>query len=146
MVMPCMDMRFHLVNLLSFTYTFCNCHRNCTTFPQHSSIWASQQIHTSYHCILTGSIQDCDYHQNWKLNELLSTHPNQALVDSICVSLKNSVWPFVNIDPSAPETFNGSQCVLNAEATQFTLDQLNMDIELNCYSVALGPDLFPRNF
>jgi len=57
------------------------------------------------------------------LNELLSTHPNHALINSVCLSLRNGVWPFLNIDPSAPETFNSSQWTLNADATQFTLEQ-----------------------
>jgi len=55
-----------------------------------------------------------------KLDELLTTHPNQALIDSVCPSLRENVWPFMNINPAAPETFDGSWCRLNAKATQFT--------------------------
>ena len=54
-----------------------------------------------------------------RLNKLLVTHPNRALVDSVCLGLREGVWPFVNINPAAPETFEGSQHALNAEATQF---------------------------
>ena len=81
-----------------------------------------------------------------RLYELLSMHPNHALVDSICLSLRNGVWPFVNIDPLAPETFDGSQRLLNKNSTQFTLEQQDIEIGLGCYSVAFGPDLLPRMF
>ena len=81
-----------------------------------------------------------------RLNELLATHPNWALVDSVCLGLRKGVWPFANIDPAAPGMFEVSQCALNAKATQFTRDQWDEEIRLNHYSQAFGPDLLPGMF
>src|SRR5882724_1409606 len=57
------------------------------------------------------------------LNKLLTSHPNRALVNSVCLSLRYGMWPFANVDPSAPETFDAPHRTLDATATQFTREQ-----------------------
>jgi len=81
-----------------------------------------------------------------RLDELLTTHPNRALVDSVCLGLREGVWPFANINLAVPEKFEGLQCTLNAEATQFTREQWDEEIRLDCYSQVFRPDLLPGMF
>jgi len=52
----------------------------------------------------------------------------------------------MNVDPSAPETFDAPHWTLDAMATQFTLEQRDVEIKLDCYSVTFSPDLLPGMF
>jgi len=51
------------------------------------------------------------------------------------------MWAFANVDPYTLEMFDAPHQTLNDDATQFTLEQRDMEIRFNCYSAAFGPDL-----
>ncbi|KAF8589849.1 hypothetical protein K439DRAFT_1612418 [Ramaria rubella] len=50
---------------------------------------------------------------------LLSSHPNPALVHSVCHGLRHGFWPFANIDPDAPTTFDYSKRAVDDAGSTF---------------------------
>ena len=76
---------------------------------------------------------------------LLSSHPNQPLVKSVCRGLQEGFWPFANTHYGEwPLTWDNSQHIPKTagEATFFQ-EQANKEIELGCFSEPFGPDLLP---
>jgi len=77
------------------------------------------------------------------VQELLRDHPNHALVDSTCLSLREGFWPFAHINPADPTTLDSSDCLLSDEAMTFIHNQRDLEIAENRYSLSFGQDLLP---
>jgi hypothetical protein len=58
-----------------------------------------------------------------RFEELLELHANQPLVASVCRSLHEGVWPYANVDPEFPVTFDGSERALNDAGAAFARKQ-----------------------
>ena len=54
---------------------------------------------------------------------LLSSHPNQPLINSICHGLCEGFWPFAKFGDSTPDTWDNSACQLEGPNLVFTLKQ-----------------------
>jgi hypothetical protein len=74
---------------------------------------------------------------------LLSSHPNRPLVESVCRSLREGVWPFAVVDESAPITFDFSEQDVSPAGLDFLREQRDVEISCGRYSPAFGTDLLP---
>ncbi|KAF8590909.1 hypothetical protein K439DRAFT_1296790, partial [Ramaria rubella] len=78
-----------------------------------------------------------------RFEELLLTHPNRLLVNSVCRSLREGVWPYANPHPDALETLDCSDRQLDEKGIVFARAQRDAEIAEDCFSHAFGPDLLP---
>ncbi|KAJ7117925.1 hypothetical protein C8R43DRAFT_830931, partial [Mycena crocata] len=76
---------------------------------------------------------------------LLINHPNQPFVHSVVTGLREGFWPWADTHPDTyPETYDVSSCPLKSEKErQFVMDQRDIEIALDRFSPAFGPDLLP---
>ena len=77
---------------------------------------------------------------------LLSSHPNQPFVKSVCRGLQEGFCPFANIHYGEwPLTWDNFQCIpKTAGKATFLQEQADKEIELGCFSEPFGPDLLPE--
>ena len=80
-----------------------------------------------------------------QFHKLLSNHPNQPFVWSVCEGLQNGFWPWADIiKDSYPDTHNASQPIMQNDCeVQFLQDQIHTEITKNCFSPTFGTDLLP---
>jgi hypothetical protein len=79
------------------------------------------------------------------LHELLITHPNRDLVESVCRGLRIGFWPWATtLNLNAPSIVNNAlhQQIRNPEHLQFVCDQRDEEIRLGRFSCAFST-LFP---
>ena len=63
-----------------------------------------------------------------RLEQLLTSHPNQALVRSVCRSFHEGFWPFANFTEDTPDTWDNSACTLEGNNLEFALHQHDEEI------------------
>lgn len=80
-----------------------------------------------------------------KFQFLLSDHPNQPLVESVCHSLREGYWPWANTHHDTyPVTYDASDRPAQSDAhLQFINDQIMTEVKAGRYSEEFGPDLLP---
>jgi len=78
-----------------------------------------------------------------RLKQLLTLHPNQALVRSVCCSFREGFWPFTNFTEDAPDTWDNSARTLEGNNLEFALQQCDEEIQEQRFSPYFGPDLLP---
>jgi hypothetical protein len=74
-----------------------------------------------------------------RLYQLLTTHPNRPLVESICKGLKIGFWPWaITHDLDAPSIVDNAnlQKIVNPDHLRFMMEQRDEEIELGHFSVA----------
>ncbi|KAF8579527.1 hypothetical protein K439DRAFT_1273448, partial [Ramaria rubella] len=100
------------------------------------SIPINQTINSHPHlfCIVTPIDVD-------KYEALLSPHPNQPLVASVCHGLRKGFWPFTSINPNHPITNDPNHQELAESATEFICSQRDIEIAEGQYSPSFGSDL-----
>jgi hypothetical protein len=79
------------------------------------------------------------------LHELLITHPNRDLVESVCRGLRIGFWPWVTtLNSNAPSIVNNAfhQQIRNPEHLQFVCNQRDEEIRLSHFLCAFST-LFP---
>ena len=76
---------------------------------------------------------------------LLSSHPNQPFVKSVCRGLQEGFWPFANTHYGEwPLTWDNSQHIpKTAGKATFLQEQADKEVELDHFSEPFGPDLLP---
>ncbi|KIJ37984.1 hypothetical protein M422DRAFT_259370 [Sphaerobolus stellatus SS14] len=80
-----------------------------------------------------------------RLEALLSTHPNQLFVQSICRGLREGFWPWATTAGTAyPITWDNShQPILDPRHQDFLRHQRDEEISLGQYSETFGKELLP---
>ena len=84
--------------------------------------------------------------------ELLVNHPNQALVDSVCLSLHKRLWPYADtkfgdINTSYPTILDMlSKGSTSDEHLKFIRMQVEIKVSTGRYSTSFGPRLLPRMY
>ncbi|KAJ8482207.1 hypothetical protein ONZ45_g15028 [Pleurotus djamor] len=80
-----------------------------------------------------------------RFRDLLSNHPNQPFVQSVCDGLIHGFWPFAEISDSYPSTFDCSEShpKQSEEETQFLREQVQNEINLQRFSKPFGSTLLP---
>ncbi|KAF8829980.1 hypothetical protein HHX47_DHR2000183 [Lentinula edodes] len=84
-----------------------------------------------------------------RLEALLNTHPNQAFVKSVVLSLKEGFWPWATTrsQDEFPITWDNSWAPLPSEKERnFVNSQSELEAELGRNSQPFGPDLLPRMY
>ncbi|KAG2741863.1 hypothetical protein P692DRAFT_20879763 [Suillus brevipes Sb2] len=76
---------------------------------------------------------------------LLSDHPNQPFVHSVCTGLREGFWPFANTHPGEwPITYDNSDRPPKTEdEKEFLRVQIDHKVEVGRYSEPFGPGLLP---
>jgi hypothetical protein len=80
-----------------------------------------------------------------RLQQLLVSHPNQPFVKSMCVALREGLWPWAhtNID-TYPVTWDFSHRPLKTEhEADFLRSQRDIELIAGRYSEGFGPELLP---
>jgi hypothetical protein len=77
--------------------------------------------------------------------QLLSTHPNQPFVQSVCTSLRERFWPWADTRKEGyPTTWDFSDHPPKTEReADFLRDQRDIELVENRYSKGFGADLLP---
>ncbi|KZT27374.1 hypothetical protein NEOLEDRAFT_1047065, partial [Neolentinus lepideus HHB14362 ss-1] len=81
-----------------------------------------------------------------RFEELLQTHPNRPLVNSVCKGLREGFWPYADTsEDTRPETWDGSseRELKDPAHMAFVKEQRNQEVKLGRFSEAFGPDLLP---
>lgn len=80
-----------------------------------------------------------------RLEQLLTSHPNRPLVESVCRGFREGFWPFARYDPDAyPVTHDASDRVLKEDAHRaFVREQRDEEIRQQRYSSLFGSELKP---
>jgi len=78
-----------------------------------------------------------------KFELLLSQHPNQPLVDSVCHSLREGAWLYATINPNDLLTFDSSSGPLDEAVSSFVQEQWDLEIAAGRYSASFGTELLP---
>jgi len=73
--------------------------------------------------------------------QLLSSHLNQPLIDSVCWGLCEGFWPFAIFNESAPKTWDNTSCPLKGPNLEFTLKQWDEEIIEDHFSPSFRLDL-----
>ena len=78
-------------------------------------------------------------------HKLLSNHPNQPFIQSVCEGLQNGFWPWADtMKDSYPDTHDASQPITqNNHEVQFLQDQIHTEISKDHFSSTFGMDLLP---
>ncbi|KAF9010553.1 hypothetical protein BDQ17DRAFT_1387786 [Cyathus striatus] len=76
---------------------------------------------------------------------LLLDHPNTPFTQSVCQGLREGFWPPAVFPPSLPPTYDVSDHhpTQTLEQQHFLSSQCAIEIQLECFSPAFGPDLLP---
>ena len=91
---------------------------------------------------------NCDLNID-RFQELLVNHPNRALVDSVCHSLREGYWPYADtkfgdIEAGYPTTLDmSSKGSTSDEHLAFIRAQVKVEVEAGRYSAPFGPELLP---
>ncbi|KIJ22709.1 hypothetical protein M422DRAFT_122863, partial [Sphaerobolus stellatus SS14] len=77
--------------------------------------------------------------------DLLHSHPNRALVHSVCLGFRDGFWPWANThDSSRPITWDNSFRPLKDPSHEtFVYEQCQIEQSLQRFSPSFGPDLLP---
>ena len=80
-----------------------------------------------------------------RFEELLKTHPNKPLVESVCTSFREGFWPWANTRKEEyPITWDFSKRPPKTEReASFLRDQRDIEISAGRYSENFGTDLLP---
>ena len=84
-----------------------------------------------------------------RFRDLLVDHPNQALVDSVCRSLREGYWPYADtkfgdIKAGYPTTLDmSSKGSTSNEHLDFIRAQVKVKVAAGRYSASFGPELLP---
>src|SRR5882724_9628671 len=78
-----------------------------------------------------------------RFEQLLSSHPNQPLVQSVCRGLCEGFWPFACFSIDAPDTWDNSTRTLEGPNLDFALSQRDEEIEAGRFSSSFGTELLP---
>ena len=80
-----------------------------------------------------------------RFEELLSTHPNQAFVQSVCTSFREGFWPWAKTQGEEyPVTWDYSNRPPKTEReADFLRNQRDIELAENRYSEGFGTDLLP---
>jgi hypothetical protein len=79
-----------------------------------------------------------------RLEELLVTHPNRPLVESVVVGFREGFWPFAGIEPEGyPSVWEEANHRLTPEQEDFLGKQIAEEESVGRYSAPFGPDLLP---
>ena len=76
---------------------------------------------------------------------LLSSHPNQLFVQSVCRGLHKGFWPYADTHYGDwPLTWDNSQQPIQSEEEgSFLRSQVQKEVDLGWYSPSFGPELLP---
>jgi len=75
--------------------------------------------------------------------QLLASHPNSPLFDSVFEGLHEDFWPFENFNYSSPDTWDNLTHTLEESNLDFFLKQRDEEIKQDHFSPAFGLDLLP---
>ena len=64
-----------------------------------------------------------------RLEQLLTTHPNQPLIQSVCLGFWEGFWPFTLFAIDSPDTWDNSAHVLEGANLDLALSQCDKEIE-----------------
>jgi hypothetical protein len=80
-----------------------------------------------------------------RFESLLSSHPNQPFVQSVCVSMREGFWPWADArDADAPLTYDNSLRPLKDRShATFVRRQRDAEMSLGQFSPSFGTDLLP---
>jgi hypothetical protein len=80
-----------------------------------------------------------------RFEELLSEHPNQLTVESVCYSLRHGFWPHAHTHHEEyPLTWDNSHRPIKTQAEREFLEaQIDKEVAAKRYSEDFGPDLLP---
>ncbi|KAF8547082.1 hypothetical protein OG21DRAFT_1399916, partial [Imleria badia] len=80
-----------------------------------------------------------------RFEALLSSHPNQPFVQSVCWGLHGGFWPYADTHYGEwPLTWDNSQCpVCSEDEANFLQAQVQKEVDVGRYSLAFGPNLLP---
>ncbi|KIY49597.1 hypothetical protein FISHEDRAFT_72909 [Fistulina hepatica ATCC 64428] len=82
-----------------------------------------------------------------QFRELLKTHPNRELVDSVCRSLREGFWPWASSqDRDYPATYDntqGRETLTDPKYSAFAKQQIAAEVEKGRFSPTFGPSLLP---
>ena len=79
-----------------------------------------------------------------RFEQLLQTHPNQPLVQSVCEGLRFGFWPFAEPDMEVfPSTLEVSNGVLSNDEEHYIREYIEEEVKAGRYSESFGPDLLP---
>jgi hypothetical protein len=80
-----------------------------------------------------------------QLESLLTDHPNQPLVESVCRSLREGFWPWADTKHGTyPTIWDNSDRPLKTQGeVDFVHAQINKEVMLGRYSQPFGPELHP---
>jgi len=80
-----------------------------------------------------------------RFQELLSRHPNQSTVKSVCRSLRDGFWPCANTHHETyPVTWDNSHRPIKTDAERnFLESQIDKEVAAGRYSDEFGPELLP---
>jgi hypothetical protein len=80
-----------------------------------------------------------------RFQSLLSTHPNQLFVKSVCKGLREGFWPWADtLIEGYPTTHDESQLgVRGADETNFLRNQVQIEQDKGRFSLSFGNDLLP---
>jgi hypothetical protein len=83
-----------------------------------------------------------------RIQHLLRSHPNQALVLSVCKGFREGFWPWADTSkPNYPITWdNAHRPISDPIHRQFLRDQRDEEIRLRQYSASFGTALLPRMY
>ncbi|KAF8579934.1 hypothetical protein K439DRAFT_1648342 [Ramaria rubella] len=105
---------------------------------EHSSVLINQTLNLQPHLFYIVTPINID-----KFEALLSSHPNQPLVNSVCRGLREGFWPYASINPDHPVT-NDSICrELDDSAAESICTQRDIEITEERFSASFGTDPLP---
>lgn len=80
-----------------------------------------------------------------RFESLLSSHPNQPFVQSVCRGLREGFWPYADTHVGEwPLTWDNShRPICSEEEGEFLCSQVQKEVDLGRYSPPFGPDLLP---
>ena len=101
---------------------------------------AMQTIAANPHLFLVSTPINVD-----RFEALLSEHPNQPFVHSVCIGLREGFWPFADTHYGEwPTTWDySSQAPKSQPERDFLRTQIEKEVAVGRYSPAFGPDLLP---
>ena len=80
-----------------------------------------------------------------RFESLLSSHPNQPFVQSVCRGLREGFWPYADMHYGDwPLTWDNSQRPIRSEEEgSFLRSQVQKEVDVGRYSPSFGPELLP---
>ncbi|KIK90713.1 hypothetical protein PAXRUDRAFT_48304, partial [Paxillus rubicundulus Ve08.2h10] len=101
---------------------------------------ALNTIHTHPHLFVVSTPIDVDRFQS-----LLSGHPNQPFVQSVCHGLHEGFWPFADTHPGEwPIMWDNSHRPAKSDVeAAFISAQIDKELSVGRYSPSFGSDLLP---